>query len=262
MGATRRDAIRSASPVLRQLRGLRTRIVGAARRGSDDLDSLIVVVEEIPEIVMDLLRQWSPMKNPQRKQTAAVVLGNLPLYVVSTRPEYWGAHLLFYTGPSSFKRCVCSDAKIQGYKLNPLGLWHGKYRIAGRSEQQIFDCLGLPWFPPKERGAFFSPARKEIELRTGASYERRKVFLAIDTIVKSRRKGDIPAKRTEISKETGLDVLAVEVSLQWLLRHKLIDKVPGGWRARIERYNDVCWIHGKTLPCNVCERKEARFAEK
>ena len=58
---------------------------------------------------------------------------------------------LFLTGSQKFNIIVRGEAKRQGYKLNQYGLWQGDERIAGKSEEQIFDALGLKYVRPIDR---------------------------------------------------------------------------------------------------------------
>ena len=82
------------------------------------------------------------------------------IFIISATEETWGSICLFYTGPYSFRKCICSDAKLQGLKLNQKGLWRGKERIAGKTEEQIFFCLGIDFIEAKDRGPFLSERRK------------------------------------------------------------------------------------------------------
>jgi DNA polymerase (family 10) len=41
-----------------------------------------------------------------------------------------------------------AKAKRQRMTLNQYGLWFYESAIAGRSEEQIFEALGLPFVPP------------------------------------------------------------------------------------------------------------------
>ena len=66
-------------------------------------------------------------------------------------PESWGAMVLFATGSGLFNIIMRGIAKNQGYKLNEKGLFMGEDCIAGRTEEQIFDALGLEYLPPQER---------------------------------------------------------------------------------------------------------------
>ncbi|ORX39393.1 hypothetical protein BD324DRAFT_577128 [Kockovaella imperatae] len=77
--------------------------------------------------------------------------------------EQWGAALIYFTGNEIFNRSMRLYARKRGYSLNQRGLSHGVIRgkdglkftegeiIASRTEQEIFDVLGLRWRHPHHR---------------------------------------------------------------------------------------------------------------
>jgi DNA polymerase (family 10) len=66
-------------------------------------------------------------------------------------PESFGAALLYFTGSKPHNIALRKIAKAQGLKLNEYGLFHGKRRVAGRSEEEIYQALGFSWIPPEMR---------------------------------------------------------------------------------------------------------------
>jgi DNA polymerase IV len=75
----------------------------------------------------------------------------------------WGAALIYFTGNDVFNRSIRLLASKKGMRLNQHGLWRdvirgpGRERITqgqlveGRSEERIFEILGVPWRGPEER---------------------------------------------------------------------------------------------------------------
>ncbi len=63
----------------------------------------------------------------------------------------WGAMKLFLTGNHIFGIKLRAKAKRDGMKLNQYGLWFGQDLIAGKTERQIFDALGMSYVAPQER---------------------------------------------------------------------------------------------------------------
>lgn len=97
------------------------------------------------------LKKWRP---DRRGRTCRVEIEDCTIYIYSSPSESFGAAILFYTGPYKFKKWLCRQARLQGYKLTPSGLWRGKVRYAGITEKQIFFCLGVPYLPPEDRDDF------------------------------------------------------------------------------------------------------------
>lgn len=65
--------------------------------------------------------------------------------------ECFGAALAYFTGSKAHNIRMRELARKKGWKLSEYGLFEGEVRIAGRTEQEIFDALGLPWIPPELR---------------------------------------------------------------------------------------------------------------
>src|SRR5919197_673539 len=65
--------------------------------------------------------------------------------------ESFGAALLYFTGSKVHNVALRQLAMKKGWKLNEYGLFRGTRRIAGRTEEEIFDRLGLAWIPPELR---------------------------------------------------------------------------------------------------------------
>ena len=69
---------------------------------------------------------------------------------VLTEPEY-GAALQYFTGSKDHNVALRAMAQKQGLKLSEYGLFRGKKRVAGRSEQEVYAALGLPYIEPELR---------------------------------------------------------------------------------------------------------------
>src|SRR5256885_1325136 len=65
--------------------------------------------------------------------------------------ESFGAAPLYFPGSKAHNVALRQLAIKKGWKLNEYGLFRGTRRIAGRTEQEIYDRLGLAWIPPELR---------------------------------------------------------------------------------------------------------------
>ena len=65
--------------------------------------------------------------------------------------DNWGAMLIHYTGNKFLNIRLRSKASENGMKLNEYGLWKDEVRVAGKTEQEIFDALGIEFIPPQNR---------------------------------------------------------------------------------------------------------------
>lgn len=75
-------------------------------------------------------------------------------------PESWGAAILFATGSADFNVGMRGWLKARGFKLNRYGLYKvtdenpAGIVVAQRSEEDIFQALGLTFVPPPDRIQF------------------------------------------------------------------------------------------------------------
>src|SRR5262249_42492302 len=65
--------------------------------------------------------------------------------------ESFGAALLYFTGSKAHNVSLRQLAIQQGLKLNEYGLFRGTRRLAGRTEREVYERLGLPFVPPELR---------------------------------------------------------------------------------------------------------------
>lgn len=135
----------------------RLEFAGSYRRGKDtvgDLDILVVATDPGP--VMDCFGTYSAVagvlargdtKMSVRLQTRLQV----DLRVVPE--ESFGAALQYFTGSKAHNVVLRGMAKGRGLKVNEYGVFRGEEQIAGRSEEEVYESVGLPWIPPELREA-------------------------------------------------------------------------------------------------------------
>jgi DNA polymerase (family 10) len=65
--------------------------------------------------------------------------------------ESFGAALAYFTGSKAHNVRLRGIARRRGLKLNEYGLFRGSRRLAGTSEEQVYEALGLAFVPPELR---------------------------------------------------------------------------------------------------------------
>jgi DNA polymerase (family 10) len=128
---------------------------GSCRRRKEtcgDLD--ILAVAEDSTAVMDRLASHKLVEAVQArgdtKQTVRLHKGlQLDLRVVPA--ESYGAALQYFTGSKDHNVVLRQRAQKLGLKLNEWGLFRDEERVAGRTEEEVYAALGLPWIPPELR---------------------------------------------------------------------------------------------------------------
>lgn len=65
--------------------------------------------------------------------------------------ESYGAALLYFTGSKAHNIAVRKIAVAKKLKINEYGVFKGAKRIAGRTEKEVYACVGLPYIAPEIR---------------------------------------------------------------------------------------------------------------
>ena len=66
-------------------------------------------------------------------------------------PDEYGSALLYFTGSKAHNIAIRRIAQKMGLKINEYGIFRGKVRIAGITEESIYQAIGLPYIPPELR---------------------------------------------------------------------------------------------------------------
>jgi DNA polymerase (family 10) len=65
----------------------------------------------------------------------------------------FGSALHYFTGSKPHNIAIRALGLKRGLKINEYGVFRGTRRIGGRTEEQVFDAVGLPWIAPELREA-------------------------------------------------------------------------------------------------------------
>jgi DNA polymerase (family X) len=87
--------------------------------------------------------------------------------------DSFGAALQYFTGSKEHGVALRKVALSRGFKLSEWGVFDGNnYRVAGRTEEEVYQFLGLEWIPPEIRenkGEIELAAKKKGNLRKKGS---------------------------------------------------------------------------------------------
>lgn len=73
--------------------------------------------------------------------------------------ESYGAAMQYFTGSKEHNIVIRRRAQERGLKVNEYGVFRGEDYVCGRTEEEVYAAVGLPWIPPELR-----ENRGEIEL--------------------------------------------------------------------------------------------------
>lgn len=135
--------------------GGRLIVAGSYRRRRDtvgDLD-ILATAREGTAVADRLLRYENVAKVLAHGSARAAVLlrSGLQVDLRVVPPESYGAALLYFTGSKQHNIALRGLAVARGWKLNEYGLFSGKRRLAGATEEEVYDKLGLAFVPPEMR---------------------------------------------------------------------------------------------------------------
>lgn len=133
----------------------RVDVVGSYRRHCPTVGDLDLLAQaEDPEEAMGVFTGLPAVRDvlASGKTKASVVLGSgLQADLRIVEPEAYGAALVYFTGSKPHNIRLRDEVKRAGRKLNEYGLWQGDERVAGATEEELYDALGLQWAPPEMR---------------------------------------------------------------------------------------------------------------
>lgn len=141
-----------ASPDLQQVE-----VAGSFRRRKETVGDLdLLVVCRSSATAMDRLASYEAvaevLARGKTKMTVRLRSGlQLDLRVIPA--ESYGAALQYFTGSKEHNILLRRRAQDRGLKINEYGVFRGQRRVAGRTEQQVYAAIGLPWIPPELREA-------------------------------------------------------------------------------------------------------------
>lgn len=130
-------------------------IAGSYRRRREtvgDLDILVTCKKGSP--VMDRLVNYGDVRKivSQGKTKSTVLLRSGLQVDVRVVPQVsYGSALLYFTGSKQHNIAIREIAVKKELKLNEYGAFKGNRRVAGRSEQEVYKKVGLPFIAPELR---------------------------------------------------------------------------------------------------------------
>lgn len=130
-------------------------VAGSLRRRREtvrDLDILVTSVK--PGLVMDHLIRFEECKNViahGETKSTLVLKSGLQVDVRAVPPESYGAALVYFTGSKAHNIELRKIALRQGLKINEYGVFCGEKMIAGRTEADVYNAVGLPFVEPELR---------------------------------------------------------------------------------------------------------------
>ncbi len=133
----------------------RVTVAGSYRRRRDTVGDLdLVVAADDAAAVGDKLVGYENVVEVLAHggtRTTVVLRSGIQVDVRAVPEQSYGAALLYFTGSKAHNIALRAIAVRRGWKLNEYGLFSGKRRVAGLTEEEIYRKLGLSYIPPEMR---------------------------------------------------------------------------------------------------------------
>jgi DNA polymerase (family 10) len=141
---------------LKAVRGVsKVTIAGSYRRMRETVGDLdILVAARAGAAVMERLRRYDEVKEvlaSGETRSSVVLKSGLQVDVRLVPEESYGAALHYFTGSKAHNIAIRRIGQERGLKINEYGVFRGEKRIAGDTEESVFEAVGLPFIPPELR---------------------------------------------------------------------------------------------------------------
>lgn len=130
-------------------------VAGSLRRRRDTIGDLdLLVTTDHPGEVMNRLSGHSDVQRvlAQGVTRCSVILkSGLQVDLRAIAPVSFGSAWMYFTGSKAHNIALRKLALEAGMKLNEYGLYRGRTRLAGATEEAVFSALGLAYIEPELR---------------------------------------------------------------------------------------------------------------
>jgi DNA polymerase (family 10) len=156
------EALRAHAPVDR------VEVAGSLRRMRETVKDIdILVTSTAPARVVETLAALPSVADVVARGDTKISVRHQEGMQIDLRvvePEAFGAALQYFTGSRDHNVRTREMAVRQGLKISEYGVFEeaSGRRIAGRTEEEVYAAIGLPWIPPelRENGGEIEAARE------------------------------------------------------------------------------------------------------
>ncbi|APW98130.1 DNA polymerase/3'-5' exonuclease PolX [Halobiforma lacisalsi AJ5] len=144
----------------------RCEVAGSIRRWRETIGDVdVLAATDSPEAVVERFVDWDSVDGEIESgpAKASVRVGEIRIDLRVVAPEEFGSALQYFTGSKDHNVTLRNYAIDRGMKLNEYGAFdvsdledaeEGQRvgdRVAGETEEGMYEALGLPWIPPELR---------------------------------------------------------------------------------------------------------------
>jgi DNA polymerase (family 10) len=207
-------------------------VAGSFRRGRESVGDIdLLVASDRPATVMRAFTGYGEVREVMAAgETRSSIRLNSGLQVDLriVEPSSYGAALHYFTGSKAHNIHVRRMGQRRGLKINEYGVFRGERQVAGRTEESVFESVGLRWIPPELR-----EDRGEIEAARKHALpelvERRHLRGDLHVHTAATDGTATIARMAEAAGQAGLDYIAITDHSRYLGAYRGLDA------ARLEK---------------------------
>lgn len=148
--------VRSIEERLRRLPEVKTVVAsGSVRRMKETVGDVdFLVITDNPSKVMDffvLLPEVMQVIEKGKTKSSVKLKTGMNADLKTLPKKSFGAALQYFTGSKAHNIALRKIASSKGWKLSEYGLFEKNRQIAGRTEEELYEKLGLRWIQPELR---------------------------------------------------------------------------------------------------------------
>jgi DNA polymerase (family 10) len=141
---------------LRRVPGLtEIEVAGSFRRRRETIGDVdVLAAAEKPEAVAESFISYPQVKEVTARgdtRSAVVLRSGLQVDLRVVPERSFGAALHYFTGSKPHNIAIRTLGVRRKLKINEYGVFRGTKSIGGRTEEEVFSSVGLPWIPPELR---------------------------------------------------------------------------------------------------------------
>lgn len=130
-------------------------IAGSYRRRQETIGDIdILVTCDNSWGIMDRFVSYDGVARVLSKgetRSSVILKSDIQVDIRVIQQKSYGAALLYFTGSKSHNIAIRKIAKHKGWKVNEYGVFEGEKFIAGKTEEEVYKKLGLPYITPELR---------------------------------------------------------------------------------------------------------------
>jgi len=141
---------------LLQIAGVKSAVAaGSLRRMKEtigDIDYIVAASDQ--EAVMEFFTTMPEVQEIIGRGPAKAFVrlaGGIDVDLLVVPEESWGSALQYFTGSKEHSVELRKIATAKGLRLNEWGVFKGEKKVAGSTEEEVYQELGLQWVPPEMR---------------------------------------------------------------------------------------------------------------